>query len=185
MFERFGADARQAVALAAREATELRHGYIGCGHLLLALSGGVGTPAAGALAAFGLRPPDLRERVLRVAGPGDATLDGDALASVGIDLDAVRRATEASFGPGALDREEDRPGRRGLIKRLRFTDRARTSLQLAKQTAARSGDTEITTGHLLLGVIGQRDNTALRVLEAAGVGAGPLRREVARRMAAA
>jgi hypothetical protein len=32
------------------------------------------------------------------------TIDAHALASIGIDLDEVRRRVEESFGPGALDR---------------------------------------------------------------------------------
>lgn len=185
MFERFTADARQAVVLARQEATELHHGYIGCEHLLLALSGGEATPAAAALAACGLRLPDLRERVLRLASPDTATLDEDALASLGIDLDAVRRAIEASFGPGALDQGTARRRRRGAADRLAFTPRAKKSLQLALQTAVKAGDREISTGHLLLGVIDARDNAAVRVLNEAGVETGALRRELARRMAAA
>ena len=140
MFERFTADARQAVVLARQEATELHHGYIGCEHLLLALSGGEATPAAAALAACGLRLPDLRERVLRLASPDTATLDENALASLGIDLDAVRRAIEASFGPGALDQGTARRRRRGAADRLAFTPRAKKSLQLALQTAVKAGD---------------------------------------------
>lgn len=187
MFERFTADARQAVVLATEEALQLHHGFVGCEHLLLALSARDGTPAAGALAAFGLQTPDLRERVLRVTGsgdaaPGDAALDEDALASLGIDLDAVRRATEASFGPGALDHG---PRGRGIVRRLPFTRPAKKSLELALRAAVTSGDREIRSGHLLLGVIDQQDNAALRVLAAAGVESGALRQDLTRRMTAA
>ena len=186
MFERFTDDARQAVAAARQEATELHHEFIGCEHLLLALSARDGTPAADALAAVGLRTPDLRERVIRLVGPGDATpddeaIDEDALASLGIDLGTVRRATEAAFGPGALDRGGRR---RGPVRGVPFTKRAKKSLEIAVRTAVSSGDKEISTGHLLLGVIGQDDNTALRVLTAAGVETSALRQELARRMAA-
>jgi ATP-dependent Clp protease ATP-binding subunit ClpA len=182
MFERFSPEAREAVTQAREEAYRLRHGFIGCEHLLLALSAREGTPAAGALATFGLHAPDLRQRVIYLAGPGDASLDEDALASLGIDLDAVRRATAAAFGPGALDQAAGGPRRKG---RLSFTTRAKKSLELALRNAVRAGDKEITTGHLLLGVIDQRDNAGLRVLAAAGVEAGALRLELARRMAAA
>ena len=40
MFERFSADARQVVVHAREEAQLLHHGFIGCEHLLLALSAG-------------------------------------------------------------------------------------------------------------------------------------------------
>jgi ATP-dependent Clp protease ATP-binding subunit ClpA len=185
MFERFSAEAREVVVLARQEAAELNHGYIGCEHLLLALADGEGTLASGALATFGLRPRDLRERVLRLVGPGDAMLDEDALASVGIDLDAVRRATEASFGPGALDQGKAQRRGRGIVQRLPFTQRAKKSLELALRTAVKDHAAEISTGHVLLGVIDQRDNAALRVLKAAGVETRALRQELTRRMAAA
>ena len=112
-------------------------------------------------------------------------LDEDALASLGIDLDAVRRATEESFGPGRWTREKGRRRGRGIIQRLPFTGRAKKALQLALCAAVRSGDSEISTGHLLLGLIDQRDNAALRVLKAAGVPARALRQEIADRMAPA
>ncbi len=185
MFERFSAQARETVAQAREQAHLLHHGYIGCEHLLLALSGGRGTPAAGALAAFGLDTAALREGVIGVVGPADAGLDAGALASLGIDLDVVRRVTEASFGRGALDRGRHQRGRPCAGGPLPFTPRAKKALQLALRAAVRSGDREISTGHLLLGVIEQRDNAALRVLKAAGVPAGALRQEVADRVASA
>lgn len=125
MFERFSAQARETVAQAREQAHLLHHGYIGCEHLLLALSGGRGTPAAGALAAFGLDTAALREGVIGVVGPADAGLDADALASLGIDLDVVRRVTEANFGRGALDRGRHQRGRPCAGGRLPFTPRAK------------------------------------------------------------
>jgi ATP-dependent Clp protease ATP-binding subunit ClpA len=186
MFERFTPDARQTVVQAREEAHQLHNGFIGCEHLLLALSGGQGTPAAGALAAFGLDTAALRERVAGLAGPGDQALDADALASLGIDLDTVRRATEASFGRGALDGGSNQRGRSGNWSgRIPFTPRAKKTLELALRAAVKCNDKEITTGHLLLGLIGQEDNAALRILGEAGVEADALRQELAKRMAAA
>jgi ATP-dependent Clp protease ATP-binding subunit ClpA len=182
MFERFTTQAREAVVQAREQAHLLGHGYVGCEHLLLALSGGHGTAAADALAAFGIDTATLRARVIEVADPGDTGLDADALASLGIDLDAVRRITEASFGRGALDRSTHQRGRTPCGGRLPFTREAKKSLELALRAAVRSGDREISAGHLLLGVIDQRDNGALRALKAAGVPAGELHREVADRM---
>ena len=185
MFERFTTQAREAVVQAGEQAHGLHHGFIGCEHLLLALSAGRDTPAADALAAFGLDTATQRARVVEVAGPGDKGLDADALASLGIDLDAVRRVTEANFGPGALDRGTPQRGRTPRSGRLAFTREAKKSLELALRAAVRLGDREISAGHLLLGVIEQRDNAALRVLKAAGVQAGALHQEVADRMASA
>jgi ATP-dependent Clp protease ATP-binding subunit ClpA len=185
MFERFTTQAREAVAQAGEQAQLLHHRYVGCEHLLLALSGGRGTAAGDALAAFGLDTTTLRARVIEVAGPGEEGLDADALASLGIDLDAVRRVTEANFGPGALDRDTPSRGRSLRGGRFAFTREARKSLELALRAAVRSGDREISAGHLLLGVIEQGDNAALRVLKAAGAPPGALHQEVADRMASA
>lgn len=188
MFERFTADARQVVVRAQDEARQLHHGFIGCEHLLLALSGGPHppphplSPAAAALAAFGVETSALRQRVADLAGAGASTLDADALAELGIDLDSVRRAAEASFGPGALDRPPCRGSRSGHIP---FTPRAKKSLELSLRAAVRRKDQEITSGHLLLGLIDQRNNAALQLLKAEGVGSDALREEVSRRMTAA
>ena len=182
MFERFTADARQVVVRAQDEARQLHHGFIGCEHLLLALSGGQDTPAAAALTAFGLQTAELRQRVARFIGPVAGSLDAEALAGLGIDLESVRRAAEASFGPGALDHPPCRGLRAGHIP---FTPRAKKSLELALRTAVRRKDREITPGHLLLGVIDQRDNAALQLLQAEGIGSDALREEVWRRMTTA
>jgi len=59
-----------------------------------------------------------RTRLLRFARrqngrqPILAAPDAEALASIGIDLDEVRRRVEEAFGPGALERT--RTGRRWL-----------------------------------------------------------------------
>lgn len=185
MFERFTTQAREAVVQAREQAHGLHHGYVGCEHLLLALSAGRDTPAADALAAFGLDTAMLRAGVIELLGPGGAGLDAAALASLGIDLDAVRRATEANFGRGALDRGTHQRGRPVSAGRIPFTPRAKKALELALRAAVRSGDREISAGHLLLGVIDQRDNAALQVLKAAGVQVGALRRDVADRMRSA
>jgi ATP-dependent Clp protease ATP-binding subunit ClpA len=184
MFERFTAEARQTVVAAREEASLLHHGFIGCEHLLLALSGGSGTPAAASLAALGLDTATLRQRVTELAATGDRALDAGALASLGIDLDAVRRAAEASFGRGALDRGKQWRGRPCVGGRIPFTPRAKKTLEVALRTAVKRHDHEITTGHLLLGLLGQGDNAALWVLTESGVQTDALRQELAKRMAA-
>jgi ATP-dependent Clp protease ATP-binding subunit ClpA len=184
MLERFSPDAREAVELARQEARRLHHGYVGCEHLLLALSARTGIPAAGALAACGLHPVGLREQMVQLVSRSGAALDADALACLGIDLDTVRHAAEASFGPGALDHRRGRRRCSGEDGRPPFTPRAKESLAIAVRTAGKLKDHQISTGHLLLGVIAQRDNAALQMLRTAGVKPGTLRHELASRMAA-
>ena len=193
MFERFSQEARQVVVGAREEAGLLHHGFIGCEHLLLALSASDGTQASQALAAVGLHPPALRERVAALIGGTGPALDREALASLGIDLDTVRQAAEANFGPGALDHGsktrrrlgESRLGESRLGEgRVPFTPRAKKVLELALRNAVKRHDQEICTGHMLLGIMDSRDNMALRVLREAGVDADQLRQELTSRMAA-
>ena len=106
MFERFTNSARQIVVQAQAQARQFGHGFIGREHLLLALVSLDGS-AAVVLQDQGLTPERTRAEVVRMVGPGRtvsllAGLDREALASIGIDLDAVRSRIEATFGPDAL-----------------------------------------------------------------------------------
>ena len=108
MFERFTAGARAVVVQAQEHARRLGHGHIGCEHLLLAAAS-TGEPAAAALRDHGVTPEGVEAEIVRLIGLGQAAglfsaLDRDALASIGIDIDAVRAQIEAAFGPGALTR---------------------------------------------------------------------------------
>ena len=138
MLERFTDDARSVLVQAQRHARRLGHRYIGCEHLLLAVAG-ADQPASEVLREQGLTPGRIEEEIVRRAGIGAgaglfADLDRDALASIGIDLDAVRARIDASFGPDALTRADRavhrttrRPGpaRRRLIHRWTHRNRVR------------------------------------------------------------
>jgi ATP-dependent Clp protease ATP-binding subunit ClpA len=186
MFERFAGPAREAVTTALNEARHSGTNQIDCEHLLIALaSANTGSAAdniaAETLTAAGLSPNRLRS--LAAIEPNAATdiLDADALAAIGIDLDAVRRAAENSFGPGSLDRpspDRHRPGR------TRMTADAKRALELAVRAAHRGHDREITSGHLLLGILDQGRNRALTLLTSADVQPADLRADLTRRMAA-
>ncbi len=70
-----------------------------------ALHPGPGRPARAVLHKYGATLEDVEEEIARRAGPGAVLfggLDRDALAAIGIDLDAVRARIESSFGPEAL-----------------------------------------------------------------------------------
>ena len=131
MLERFTGDARGVVTGAREGALGLGHDWIGCEHLLLALtaSGGeVGT----ILRDQGITPDRVRWETVRLAGAGRGAslsdvLDRDALASIGIDLDAVRGKVEAAFGPGAFTAAPPRRprGRHWVRRRVRRARQAR------------------------------------------------------------
>ncbi len=180
MFERFTQDGRNSVILAQEESRRLRHGFIGPEHLLLGLAATTAGAAGEALAAAGLQISDLRLRVAAKDAEPDEPLDAEALATLGIDLDVVRRTTEAAFGPGALDR------RRGMPRgHLPFAPDAKKSLELALREAVRLKSREIASGHVLLGILRAGDNTAVRVLADAGTDIQQLREDVIRRLSPA
>jgi hypothetical protein len=131
MLERFDADARTVIAQAAEHARRLGHRSIGGEHLLLAVVS-AGAPASAVMRAQGVTPELVEEEIVRQVGLGAggglfAGLDRDALATIGIDLDAVRARIEASFGPQALTSaaqaaHQGRPGPPGPRPRLIVRD---------------------------------------------------------------
>jgi len=108
MFERFTDGARAMVVQAQEHARRLGHCHIGCEHLLLAVAS-ADEAASVVLREQGLTPQRIEAEVILLARPGQAaslfsTLDREALAFIGIDLDVVRARIEVAFGPGALTR---------------------------------------------------------------------------------
>jgi hypothetical protein len=131
MLERFTGDARGVVTGAQEGALRLGHDWIGCEHLLLALTATVGEVGT-ILRDQGITPDRVRRETVRLAGAGRGAslsdvLDRDALASIGIDLDAVRGKVEAAFGPGAFTAAPARRprGRHWVRRRVRRARQAR------------------------------------------------------------
>jgi ATP-dependent Clp protease ATP-binding subunit ClpA len=175
MFERFTTPARESVRRAQEEARELRHPGIGTEHLLLGIASVEG-PAAKVLAARGLTPDVLRRRLVVLTDDG---LDPDALATVGIDLEQVRQATEAHLGPGALDKR--RPPVKG--GHLPLTKSAKKALELSLREALHLKSGEIGTGHLLLGLLREGEGLAVRLLVESRIDPDTLRADVTALMA--
>jgi len=181
MFERFTPQSRHAVHLALSEARVLGARHVGPEHLLLGLAHGRPGPAADALRQAGVSPAALRK--LAVTNPDTEPLDADALAVLGIDLDEVRRAAEAAFGTGALDRSASPRSR--STTRARMTPEAKEAMACALRLAQSRHDGSLTPGHLLIGIIDQGSNEALGLLAAADVDLAALRADALRRMTAA
>jgi Clp amino terminal domain, pathogenicity island component len=102
-------------------ALRLGHPYLGGEHLLLALAAS-GQPAGAALRDRGVTPGRVETEIVRLTGGGlFGDLDRGALATVGVNVDAVRATTEASFGLETLTRAARAahrpPGRLGLRPR--------------------------------------------------------------------
>jgi ATP-dependent Clp protease ATP-binding subunit ClpA len=153
MIERFTQQARTVVAQAQEEAGALEADRIDAEHLLL----GLAAEQSGVLDPVGLSHATLRADLERAPGG----LDADALASIGIDLDEVRRRAEEWFGPGALG--GGRAGRRP------FSRGAKKALELALREALALGDRHIGAEHILLGVMRDPDEPVAGLLQARGV----------------
>jgi len=180
MFERFSDEGRAAVVAAEAEAAALHHGYIGTEHLLL----GVLSTGAGArlMAEFGIEANPVREDVVRIVGRGTDDIDPEALATLGIDFDAVRERVERTFGPGALSR---RGCGRGLLARhIPFTARAKKALELTLREGIALGASELRAEHLVLGLLREGEGIAARILQARGLAFDEVRARIAGRDAA-
>ncbi len=133
MFERFTPDARATVVHAQHHARRLGHNFIGGEHILLSVVS-AGQPASAVLGAHGITPEYVETEIVRRIGLGRGAgsggvplggLDQEALASIGIDLDAVRARIEATFGPHAMAEadlmvQRRLKGRRGSSRAHRF-----------------------------------------------------------------
>ena len=106
MFDRFTERASQVMCLAYEESERLRHDYIGPEHVLAGLARQEDSRAAAILSASGLGPDTITAGLdqLVEAGvlPGPWRNQADLLRSMGIDLAAVQRAAEESFGAEAV-----------------------------------------------------------------------------------
>src|SRR5260221_6350656 len=140
MFERFTDRARRVVVLAQEEARMLNHDHIGTEHLLLGLID---------------------------EGQGVAA---EALESLGISLEAVRREVEEITGRG----------RRAPSGHVPFTARAKTALEQSLREALQLGHAYIGTEHILLGLTREDGGVAAQVLIRSGADLNRVREQVIR-----
>ena len=103
-------DTRTSLTRALGHASRLTRRYVSGEHLMTVLVCALHPrrdqrPARAVLHSCGATMEDVAAEIARRAGPGAVLfggLDRDALAAIGIDLDAVRARIESSFGPEAL-----------------------------------------------------------------------------------
>jgi ATP-dependent Clp protease ATP-binding subunit ClpA len=162
MFERFSGSARAAVFRAQESARSFGRSEIGAEHLLLGtIEDRDGIPAT-ILGHLGVDQARLSSEVESFGS------DMEALSTIGIDLDEVRRRTEETFGPGALNRS--RRQRTGLFGHrtsgghIPFTVEARAALQTSLHEAVALKRTYIGAEHLLLGLLTTTRGTTMSVL---------------------
>lgn len=152
IFNRFVKDARRCVEGAVEEARLLGHDSVGDEDLLLGILRTGEGPAAEVLSLLGVTLDGAREESERLLS--------DALSSIGISFEEVRRGSGGAF---EMRLPDDR--------RIPFSPRAKEALERALLEAKRLGDNRITSAHVLLGILRNEDGTAVRIL--ANLGGSP------------
>ena len=187
----FDEDVRWIVVRAQQQARALGHPGIGCEHLLFAVA--ESPELAGAvLREHGLTPAHVTDQIRRLlAGAGDIfdTVDGDALATLGIDLQAVRHTVEATFGPHALRPAKPGPRRRWYQPRrtrprrghLPVTRRAERCLNAAVLEATRMGHATVDATALAVAVVTADGGLVPQIVHTTGIPAQNLRAAILQR----
>lgn len=98
------AAANRYFSLAAEHARKLGHAHIGSEHVLLGLAATPAGAVAHALKGLGATPESIEAEIrANPFSPPPTAIDPQALATLGIDLDAVRERLDNQFGQGALE----------------------------------------------------------------------------------
>jgi ATP-dependent Clp protease ATP-binding subunit ClpA len=168
MFERFTEKARTVVIGAQKQARERGADTIRSEHLRAALFDVPDNLAVTVLAALGVDRDVVESEIGKLRPDGRPTPDAEALATLGIDLDEVRRQVEEAFGPGALDRTRAASSR-GWGAHIRFDRTAKKVLELALREALLLKHNYIGTEHILLGMLQPANGAAHDILVSHGV----------------
>ena len=141
---------RESLDAALEEARMLGHDSLGDDDLVLGILGAGGGAGAEALGSLGVTLEGAREE--------SEEMLSDALASIGISLEEVRRGAGDTFDMGIP------PGRK-----IPYSPRAKNALVEARTEMRRLGDDYLGTEHVLLGILANADGTAVRMLARMGV----------------
>jgi ATP-dependent Clp protease ATP-binding subunit ClpA len=178
VFERFTDKARR-VVVGAQEAARARSAdMIRTEHLLAALYTVPDNLALGVLDGFSVDREVVLGEIDRLSSGDQPRIDAEALSTLGIDLDEVRRQAEEAFGTGALDRTRAALGgigRRRLFGHIPVDRTAKKALELALREALRLKHNYIGTEHILLGLVHAEAGAAHHILAAQGVRLEPAR----------
>jgi ATP-dependent Clp protease ATP-binding subunit ClpA len=142
----------------AEEARRRHHDFVGTEHLLLVLLRTPQSRATRVLEQLGVGAQVAKEALEPCLAGGTPKIDSTALATIGIDFEAVRERLEETFGPGALERS--RASCLGVTPR--------TKLALAYAVDRARGE-PLRDEHILLGMLSVPDSLAARTLAALGV----------------
>jgi hypothetical protein len=173
----FDEGVRALVRTAQDRARALGHPGIGCEHLLYAIAHSP-TPVGEVAREYGVTPDRVAAQTERLLnGPRSVFdgLDAEALATIGIDLQAVRNAVEANLGPAPAPRPRTWRRRRvRLPGHLPVTGRARSCLDNAVQDAERGG-MRVAEHHVGAAVVAADGGLVPPILAALGVSPPQLR----------
>ncbi|MFI6685271.1 Clp protease N-terminal domain-containing protein [Streptomyces sp. NPDC050485] len=177
MFEFFTERAKRAVVASQDEAIALGHDFIGTEHILLGLAGTEDSTAWEVLTAQGIELNRTREETVRLLEAAGVPSSGgqpakDALASIGIDVEEIKRQADSSFGPGAF--QYPRPA---------YTPHAKQALEFTLREAKALGHERFGTEHILLGLLAAGEGRGLAVLAALGADPADLRAAVLAKVA--
>jgi ATP-dependent Clp protease ATP-binding subunit ClpA len=165
VFGRFTEPTHRILDLAREEAERVGHRYLGPEHVLLGMLAEGQSRAAEVLRAAAVDLTAARAALARLAErgvvPSPRPSDAELLELLGIDLDAVRRDTEQTFGFRAVGEATWRVTRRRSWRggRMVWTPLcgppflAKHAVQLASEQAHALGHSEVQPEHLLLGVL--------------------------------
>jgi ATP-dependent Clp protease ATP-binding subunit ClpA len=144
-FVRFSDRSRTSVEAAFEEARMLGHDALGDEDLLLAILRADEGIAAEALSSLGVTLEDARDECEGMLS--------DALSSIGISLEDIRREAGDTFDMSLPD-----------DRKIPYSPRAKNALVRARKEMRRLGDNHLGTEHVLLGILGNEDGTAVRML---------------------
>jgi ATP-dependent Clp protease ATP-binding subunit ClpA len=149
----------------AAEARQRGHNYVGTEHVLLALTRNPNSPGARMLRELGVTHADLEGSGF-LGGVWAPRIDAEALAALGIDLEAIRARLDEAFGQDALERT-----RAGMLDKTWagsqcVAPRLKVALEIAVE---RAGEYPVQDGHILLGFLSIPDSLAARMLAELGV----------------
>jgi|SRR5215203_2371057 len=150
MFTRFTDRSRASVEAAFDEARMLGHDSLGDEDLLLGILRADEGIAAEALSSLGVTLEDAREE--------SEEMLSDALSSIGISLEGVRSEAGEAFDTRIPDN-----------RRIPYSPMAKKTLVGARKEMRRLGDNSLGTEHVLLGILGNTDGMAVRMLARMGI----------------
>jgi ATP-dependent Clp protease ATP-binding subunit ClpC len=150
MFVRFTDKSRTSVEAAFEEARMLGHDALGDEDLLLGILRADEGIGAEALSSLGVTLEDAREECEGMLS--------DALSSIGISLEDIRREAGDAFDMSLPD-----------DRKIPYSPRAKNALVRARKEMRRLGDNHLGTEHVLLGIVGNEDGMAVRMLGRMGV----------------